>query len=162
MKNTFKYIAAFVALVSGFAVSAQNLKEGTYMTDNGIAYAKRATVNNDGTYTIDLETFVAGEVTQTFEVHPADIVLVLDVSGSMDETINEYVYTARNHQNMTGGNNGWGSTNVKDTDPVSFIKYNDEYYQVKHYESTDENHQPIELISIQADGQEVSPGLKSG
>ena len=87
MKNTFRYIAAFVALLSGFAVYAQNLEDDTYKEENGIGYAKRAILQDDGTYIIDLETFVTGEVTQTFESHPADIVLVLDVSGSMDEAI---------------------------------------------------------------------------
>ena len=136
MKNTFKYIAAFVAfsaaaLVSGLTASAQNLKDGTYLEENGIAYAKSATLESGTTnkYLIDLKTFVTGEVTQTFEVHPADIVLVLDVSGSMDENINEYVYTARTHQNITGGSNWYGST-TKDISPTSYVKYNDEYYQV--------------------------------
>lgn len=87
MKNTFKYIATFVALLSGFALYAQNFDEGTYGESNGIGYVKTATVNPDGTYTIDLETFVTGEVTQTFESIPVDVVLVLDVSGSMDEAI---------------------------------------------------------------------------
>lgn len=49
MKNTFKYIAALVALLSGFAVYAQNLETGTYEETNGVAYAKRAILNNDGT-----------------------------------------------------------------------------------------------------------------
>ena len=92
MKNTFKYIAALVAfsaatLASGLSVFGQNLSDGTYEEKNGIAYAKRAILNNDGTYTIDLETFVTGEVTQTYESVPVDVVLVLDVSGSMDEEI---------------------------------------------------------------------------
>lgn len=87
MNNIFKYIASFVALLSGLAVCAQNISSGVYFEQNGIAYAKRAILNNDGTYTIDLETFVTGEVTQTYESVPVDVVLVLDVSGSMDETI---------------------------------------------------------------------------
>lgn len=134
MKNTIKNIAAFAALsvaalASGLTVSAQNLDDGTYKVENGIAYAKRAIINNDGTYTIDLETFVTGEVTQTFESVPVDVVLVLDVSGSMADSINEYVYTARNHTNITGGNGGWNN-NQKNINPVSFIQYNNEYYQV--------------------------------
>lgn len=92
MKKTFNYLISFVALsaaslISGLAISAQNLDEDTYKEENGIAYAKKAIINPDGTYTIDLETFVTGEVTQTFESVPVDVVLVLDVSGSMDETI---------------------------------------------------------------------------
>ncbi len=87
MKNTFKYIATFVALISGLAVCAQNISSGVYFEENGIAYAKKAVINDDGTYSIELETFVTGTVTQTLESVPVDVVLVLDVSGSMDETI---------------------------------------------------------------------------
>lgn len=133
MKNSFKYIAAFVAfsaatLASGLSVSAQNLPEDTYLETNHIAYAKRAIVNTDGTYTIDLETFVTGEVTQTFEVHPADIVLVLDVSGSMDEDITSYSYSVASHTSITAGTNGWNRGNSKNTS--YYYKYQDEYYAV--------------------------------
>lgn len=106
MKNTFKSIATFVALLSGFALYAQNLESGTYGESNGIGYVKSATVNDDGTYTIDLETFVTGEVTQSFEAVPVDVVLVLDVSGSMTSTITNYSYTQANVSSITGGY-GW-------------------------------------------------------
>jgi len=129
MKNTFKYIVALVAFSAAvLSVSAQNLPEGTYLEDNSIAYAKRAIINNDGTYTIDLETFVTGEITQSFEVHPADIVLVLDVSGSMDETITSYTYSAASHTSITAGNGGWYN-NSKSTN--YFYKYEDQYYAVR-------------------------------
>ena len=134
MKNTFKYIAALVAfsaatLASGLSMSAQNLPEDTYLEDNNIAYAKRAYVNSDGTYTINLETFVTGEVTQTFEVHPADIVLVLDVSGSMDDTITSYTYSVASHTSITAGTSGWGyGNNSKNTN--YYYLYEGEYYRV--------------------------------
>ena len=91
MKKTIKYLVAVLAFVSAaFAGSitgyAQNLPDGTYQETRGIAYAKRAIHNEDGTYTIDLETFVTGEVTIKNESIPADIVLVLDVSSSMEQS----------------------------------------------------------------------------
>lgn len=106
MKNTFKYIAALAAfsaaaLASGITVSAQNLDDGKYKEENGIAYAKRAKTNPDGTYTIDLETFVTGAVEVESNPIPADIVLVLDVSGSMSDNIVSYTYTARASQAYT-------------------------------------------------------------
>lgn len=127
MKNTFKYIAAIAAfsaaaLASGITVSAQNLDDGKYKEENGIAYAKRAITNTDGTYTIDLETFVTGEVEQTFESTPADVVLVLDVSGSMSETITSYTYTEANVTSLTYNNNS-GQTNY-------YYNYQGGYYQV--------------------------------
>ncbi|MCP1111197.1 vWA domain-containing protein [Ohessyouella blattaphilus] len=44
---------------------------------------KTAKANNDGTYTITLDAYAKGIVTSTKERVPADIVLVLDESGSM-------------------------------------------------------------------------------
>lgn len=127
MKNIYKYFAAFVAfsaavLSSGITVSAQNLSDNTYLVDNGIAYAKRAILNNDGTYSIDLETFVIGEVTQSYESIPADVVLVLDVSGSMDETITTYTYSPASVSSLSYRDNN-GQTNY-------YYFYNDEYCRV--------------------------------
>lgn len=139
MKNIFRYIAVFVAfsaatLTSGiFAYGQtspkQNLPEGTYLEDNGIAFAKRATVNDNGTYTIDLESFVTGEVTQTFEAVPVDVVLVLDVSGSMSDHIKSYTYTVATHTNITADYGGW-TDNQKNTNPARYYKYGDDYYPV--------------------------------
>ena len=99
MKNSINKILVSVAffaaaLFSGVVASAQNLEDGTYEETNHIAFVKRATINDDGTYTIDLETFVTGEVTVTNVSIPADIVLVLDVSGSMSDNLTSYTYTA--------------------------------------------------------------------
>ncbi len=134
MKNTFRYIAAFAALVSGFAVYAQNLETGTYKEENHIAYAKSATINTDGSYTINLETFVTGAVTQTFEVHPADIVLVLDVSGSMDGSINDYEYSTASVSSLDGSvlrhSSMWGTYYDDEAETDYFIKQGDNYYRV--------------------------------
>lgn len=134
MKNTFKYIAALVALLSGFSVYAQNLETGTYMETNGVAYAKRAILNNDGTYTIKLETFVTGEVTETKESFPADIVLVLDVSGSMEETINDYEYSTANVSRLDGSvlrhSSMWNTYYDDEAETDYFIKQGDSYYRV--------------------------------
>lgn len=51
--------------------------------DEGLILDKYATKNDDGTYKLTLESFVTGEVKITQEKLPADIVLVLDRSGSM-------------------------------------------------------------------------------
>lgn len=52
---------------------------------DGLFLKKNATDNKDGTYTITLEAYVTGSVTieQVDVFNPADIVLVLDTSGSM-------------------------------------------------------------------------------
>ena len=122
MKSLIKYIATFAALVSGLAVYAQNLETGTYEESNGIAYAKKAILNDDGTYTIDLETFVTGEVTQTFESVPVDVVLVLDVSGSMNDEISAAEYSRASVSSLTF------NANAGETD--YYYRYNNNYYRV--------------------------------
>lgn len=54
------------------------------LADNdGLELSKTATLENDGTYTIDLEAYATGEYKVVGEKVPLDIVLVLDQSGSM-------------------------------------------------------------------------------
>ena len=48
---------------------------------------KTATLEDDGTYTIQLEAFSTGKTLTVLKQTPADIVLVLDVSGSMKEQL---------------------------------------------------------------------------
>lgn len=52
--------------------------------NSGANLIKSATKNDDGTYTIQLESWVTGKVEQTTGSAPLDIVLVLDQSGSME------------------------------------------------------------------------------
>lgn len=137
MKNTFKYIAAFAAfsaatIATEVTVSAQNLDDGTYKEENGIAFAKRSTINDDGTYTVDLETFVTGEVTQTFESVPVDVVLVLDVSGSMNEAISSVSsYEVADVSSIRGsdGPTSWGSVDYPWNTDYYYL-YNGSYYRV--------------------------------
>lgn len=97
MKNTFKYIAFGIALLaSSLALNAQ-----TYHEEGGMKTSKTVTGPVDGYYTISLESFATGETTVTETATPVDIVLVLDVSGSMDDDLNTYSYTARNSQGYT-------------------------------------------------------------
>lgn len=53
----------------------------------GLFLNKNVSDNGDGTYKLTLESFVTGEVKITQEKLPADIVLVLDTSASMDKYI---------------------------------------------------------------------------
>ena len=67
--------------VSAAAQDIQTLND----TDTGMYVSKTATLEDDGTYTIDLEAYATGETVTTVTQKPTDVVLVLDVSGSMDE-----------------------------------------------------------------------------
>ncbi|MCI9414045.1 MAG: VWA domain-containing protein [Clostridiales bacterium] len=58
-------------------------------TDNpGIETSKTVTKNEDGTYTLRLESYVTGSTMTSVTQKPTDTVLVLDTSGSMKEYIN--------------------------------------------------------------------------
>ena len=126
MKTIYKYIViATAALVSGLSVSAQNLPAGTYEGKNGVAYRKSSSLKpgTNDTYVVNLETFVYGEVTIKNTSIPADIVLVLDVSGSMTDELIEYDYVARNSQGYSYNSYGSNTYYYKHTDgkyyPVS-------------------------------------------
>ena len=82
MKLT-RYILFGFALFA-FAQTIQAQVTNQYQTSNGVATGKHVSEqNSDGTYTITLETFATGEQTLVTTSTPVDVVLVLDVSGSM-------------------------------------------------------------------------------
>lgn len=57
--------------------------------DNGVRLSKSVKAV-DGGYQITLEAYATGSSTTVVSTNPVDIVLVLDVSGSMDDPITEY------------------------------------------------------------------------
>ena len=85
--------------------------------DSGMKISKPAAANADGSYTIMLEAFATGStvITEQKTDIPTDIVLVIDQSGSMNDPIGGYTYTAY----RTGGYN---SRNY----------HNDEYCPLRH------------------------------
>ena len=64
-------------------------------TVDGLIMDKTATANGDGTYSIKLEAYTTGSVSTTESTKPADIILVLDKSGSMSNNMTSYTYTER-------------------------------------------------------------------
>ena len=84
---------------------------------------------SDGNYWIKLESFATGSAEQ--EVKPADVVLVLDFSGSMNSN-----YKTGNHYDVVlGSNGGFAYSNSFWTATAAtgqrFYKTNGQYYQVK-------------------------------
>lgn len=138
MKQIYRFIIASVAfsaaaLISGPNLDAQNLPEGVYLEQDGICFRKTATKDEDNAsvYHIDLEAFVKGNVSYTESVDPSDIVLVLDVSGSMAQTITSYKYSeATTPTNVTydNRNNNLESNNNQNQ---RYVKYGDDYYRVR-------------------------------
>ena len=85
-------------------------------TVDGLVINKTATANDDGTYNIKLEAYTTGSVSTTESTKPTDIVLVLDQSGSMDDNMTTYKYTA-----VYPGSNHNGKY---------YVKYRDSYVSV--------------------------------
>lgn len=121
MKKLFCAIISAAALLSFLPMA---LAQESYIDNgNGIGYSKSIKGPDDnGVYTIYLQTFVMGSVTTVNESIPADIVLVLDVSGSMNDNITTYSYTARASQNYSYNSYGTNTYYYKHTD--------DNYYAV--------------------------------
>ena len=81
MKHTFKYILIGLSML-GVAMTAN--AQMAYNSAGGITTGKQVTgPNTDGSYTIKLETYAEGE--SDYSEKASDIVLVLDISASMDE-----------------------------------------------------------------------------
>ena len=124
-KRNLLYTLLAAVLVVLLAVTpanthAEETDDGTIST-NGMTLSKHATVQEDGTYIIDLEAFTTGEVTTTYETAPADIVLVLDVSGSMKNHM--YSYTPRASQGY--------SYNSYGNNTFYYLHTDGNYYQVR-------------------------------
>lgn len=76
---------------------------------NGLIISKDVSAPVDGVYTITLEAYVTGNVEIKRQSMPTDIILVLDQSGSMDDTMGgngyfEYTNTAANAFNYYRNN----------------------------------------------------------
>ena len=78
---------SFAMAVTMFPTMASaNEGTSTQADDNSpVQLSKTATLQSDGTYTIDLEAYVTGEIVTQIEKKnkPTDIILVMDQSGSM-------------------------------------------------------------------------------
>ena len=75
---------------------------------SGIVLNKTAELQEDGTYTINLEAYATGEKITTTTTAPTDVVLVLDVSGSMEDNfkfVDHYEYVEDTETRVKDGPN---------------------------------------------------------
>lgn len=95
-------LACVLTLLPGAAMAAGEDDGGRMVVD------KTATLEDDGTYTINLSAYATGQTTtETIKTgKPLDIVLVLDQSGSMADSITSYSYQARTSQGYSYSNYG--------------------------------------------------------
>ncbi len=122
-------LPAGVMAEDGETTSGQT-EPGGDKDENGMHAGKHIEVQEDGTYIIRLDAFATGEATFDTVTVPADIILVLDVSGSMEDPMGEdsYEYTARPSQAYSY--NGYGYNNTY------YYKVGDNYYPVSRVDSS--------------------------
>lgn len=75
---------------------------GGKVEKDGLVMSKTIKKTGDSQFLLTLEAFATGSTTTTTSTKPMDIVLVLDVSGSMDESIVSYTYTPVYEINSNG------------------------------------------------------------
>ena len=94
------------------------------LIESDVEYSKTAHVKNweNRTYQIDISAASKSRSSSTVVTGAADIMLVLDVSGSMNDPIYEKV--ADNTEE------GRDSLNFDNTDNTYYLKYNDTYYKI--------------------------------
>lgn len=105
-------LACVLTLLPGAAMAAGEDDGGRMVVD------KTATLEDDGTYTINLSAYATGQTTtETIKTgKPLDIVLVLDQSGSMADSITSYSYQARTSQGYSYSNYGYREYYYMDED----------------------------------------------
>ena len=91
-------LAMVLSLVPATALATGATQEGNNQgpvevtgsdNDKNLTMKKTVMPNKDGTYTVRLESYATGEVKTTTTTESLDIVLLLDVSGSMNDSFTE-------------------------------------------------------------------------
>ena len=126
MKKIYSILLACIALM--IFVPKVNATDPPYTEGEGLgkglAYSKKVLGPENGIYTIKLESFVTGEITMKQGV-PADIVLVLDVSGSMDRP-----YGSDEYEALPSANYSYDSYGEPQGEDQMYYLYNNNYYPV--------------------------------
>ena len=119
-KHALKFTLLLIGFVMGFGMMGAYAQTLTPIPE-GLKMEKKWEPTNDlgSQGNILVETFVTGH--SVAQHVPSDIVLVLDVSGSMDETLDSYTYTPRNSQGYSY--NSYGNNTY-------YVLYDGQYYQV--------------------------------
>jgi hypothetical protein len=116
--NMFKYIA----IAAAFLATAVNAS-AQYKIEGGVGTSKQVTgPDSNGDYTIRLETFATGSTTVTESSTPVDVVLVLDVSGSMD--------FPKGSTTQVANNTNISYNTVANSDQEYFYRSGDNYYRI--------------------------------
>ena len=123
-------LAMVLSLVPVTALAADTPAGGASRENTSDNLTMKKTVtpvpNEDGTYTVHLESYATGSVTNTQAPVPMDFVLVLDVSGSMDGENGQIASYGYRKTKKTS----WYARNVYYAITTYYAKIGEEYYPV--------------------------------
>ena len=113
--------------VTAFATGETNGQAPVTKTasDKNLTMNKTVKPKGNGTYTVSLESYATGSVTPTQTPVPMDIVLVLDVSGSMGDKIASYDYQKTQKTS-------WYINDIRYAYITYYAKIDEEYYPVSY------------------------------
>lgn len=167
-KKVLAGLLALVMLLSLLPVAAFAAEgDGTGSTDivnnDGLVTNKTVEVKEDGTFDIELEAYVTGEVTSSTTTTPTDIVLVLDVSGSMADCIvcGDEVGDYDGDTHAVSYNYTATYNIINNRNQTYYVENNGNYSQV-HYCSScngwyNEEHYNVPIIGHVRDGEKYTP-----
>lgn len=94
-KRLLTWVLVLVMTLSLLPLNVLAAETSAGEKSSGIEFSKEVSGpdKETGDYTITMDAWATGTTTPTESVKPMDIVLVLDVSGSMDEGFTETTYT---------------------------------------------------------------------
>ena len=127
MKKILAAVLSLLMLLALFptvALAADGEGSGDTESNDGVVLSKTAALQDDGTYTINLEAYATGTVTAGTAV-PTDVVLLLDVSGSMENNIS-----------YTPVEGSFSYNDVKNSNVTYYYFYEGEYYEVSANSNT--------------------------
>ena len=123
-------LAMVLSLVPVTALATNGTEGGASQenTSDNLTMKKTVIPNEDGTYTVRLESYATGSVTPTQAPVPMDFVLVLDVSGSMDGEKGQIASYGYQPTQQTS----WSARDIYYASTTCYAKIGDEYYPVSY------------------------------
>ena len=175
MKKKFLALVLTLAMVLSLVPVTALATEGTPTLDkatesvttsqDGVNITKKVVTDKEGNHNLVMEAYVEGTTTETTTSTPLDIVLVLDVSGSMDDPMSRKDDTKRIDALKSAVNAFIENVAEKNTDAIghkiSIVKFagqkttkvGDDKYRQKNYSQIVEN-----LTVVNAQGKETLKG----
>ena len=97
-------------------------------SNDGVVVDKTVNYDGDGNYSLTLEAYVTNEVTKGSKTTPLDIVLVLDLSGSMDDDLGESTW-----EYTPTGEQGWSYSDIRNSRWTTYYFRDDDgnYHEVE-------------------------------